>query len=459
MKQTPDEKKETHKKKTPVKKKVETGSWPCKMNGCNKVFAREADLKRHQRTTKTHSMPGFACPQCDATFTRTDALRRHQKSRHNGIVMAPVEQDKFHSIADNDAESCGSRSRSVTPSKEGEGSSANGSPPQAVAQPGTSGPGSYYRSHTMNQSYIPPRSHSGMVMDPHYSQSIGPPTSAARLHQATWSGPPPPWAEAPPPPGHPMYHMPPPGYYPPHYRYAPPGMPMPPHMHPGMPPEYMGHPPYGAPYPPPHPGAAPPPPNGSASPPHREKDDAESEDAEMDEGSSRGSPAIDPSLEQPTQALHPSSIQGGQQEPPSAEANEDSLGISHAEAEAAVKAVLALQKAESGGPAAPDAEAKQAPSPAPSQPAAIPEVPEQSSEQQASPVSAPDASADVDVDADADGEADGDGEEVKSDMADDAPATTALVAQQQGEIVTEDGVAMLNPAELLTQESLASPPP
>ena len=51
-----------------------------------------------------------------------------------------------------DGESSGSRSRSVTPSKEGEGSSANGSPPQAVAQPGTSGPGSYYRQHTMNQS-------------------------------------------------------------------------------------------------------------------------------------------------------------------------------------------------------------------------------------------------------------------------------------------------------------------
>lgn len=62
--------------------------WPCKINGCNKQFAREADLKRHQRTTKSHSMPGLcvsvifylyisvhaytcsACPQCDATFTR-----------------------------------------------------------------------------------------------------------------------------------------------------------------------------------------------------------------------------------------------------------------------------------------------------------------------------------------------------------------------------------------------------
>lgn len=30
----------------------------CKINGCKKRFAREADLKRHQRTTKTHSMAG-----------------------------------------------------------------------------------------------------------------------------------------------------------------------------------------------------------------------------------------------------------------------------------------------------------------------------------------------------------------------------------------------------------------
>ncbi|KAH9923186.1 uncharacterized protein BXZ73DRAFT_51124, partial [Epithele typhae] len=36
-----------------------TGSWPCKMDGCKKVFAREADLKRHQRTTKTHSIPSL----------------------------------------------------------------------------------------------------------------------------------------------------------------------------------------------------------------------------------------------------------------------------------------------------------------------------------------------------------------------------------------------------------------
>ena len=53
----PEEKKESHKKKTHSKKASEYGSWHCKINDCNKVFAREADLKRHQRTTKGHSEP------------------------------------------------------------------------------------------------------------------------------------------------------------------------------------------------------------------------------------------------------------------------------------------------------------------------------------------------------------------------------------------------------------------
>lgn len=43
----------------PVPPEADATSWPCKMNGCSKVFAREADLKRHQRTTRSHSVPSL----------------------------------------------------------------------------------------------------------------------------------------------------------------------------------------------------------------------------------------------------------------------------------------------------------------------------------------------------------------------------------------------------------------
>ncbi|KAJ4470900.1 hypothetical protein J3R30DRAFT_1134797 [Lentinula aciculospora] len=81
----------TTKKAAATAKNSGHGVWPCEMNGCDKQFAREADLKRHQRTTKLHSMAGFACPQCEANFTRADALRRHQKSRHND----PMESEQL----------------------------------------------------------------------------------------------------------------------------------------------------------------------------------------------------------------------------------------------------------------------------------------------------------------------------------------------------------------------------
>ncbi|KAF5332474.1 hypothetical protein D9611_005201 [Ephemerocybe angulata] len=84
-----EEKKESpsNRKSWGAKKTGNATVWPCTIDGCDKQFAREADLKRHQRTTKLHSMPSYACPQCHATFTRTDAQRRHQKSRHNGVVI------------------------------------------------------------------------------------------------------------------------------------------------------------------------------------------------------------------------------------------------------------------------------------------------------------------------------------------------------------------------------------
>lgn len=37
----------------------ESGVWACGIPGCGKKFAREADLKRHQRTTKFHSTAGL----------------------------------------------------------------------------------------------------------------------------------------------------------------------------------------------------------------------------------------------------------------------------------------------------------------------------------------------------------------------------------------------------------------
>lgn len=232
-KQTPEQKKESQKRKTTQKKKVtETGVWPCKIDGCNKQFAREADLKRHQRTTKLHSVPGFACPQCDATFTRTDALRRHQKSRHNGVIIEPTEVEKKKGSTEPQASISQSHSRSPSPSPKGAENPTDGAPTPVGALGGSQGPHSYYRQHTMPAgAYMPPPL--GVIVEGQYPPNIGLPTSSARLHQATWpQGAWIPDGSQPPP-------MPPMGYpHPAYYSYYR-GMPHPP---PGPPPsELMTH--------------------------------------------------------------------------------------------------------------------------------------------------------------------------------------------------------------------------
>ncbi|TRM70457.1 hypothetical protein BD626DRAFT_477505 [Schizophyllum amplum] len=89
--------------------------WPCKLDGCKKQFQREADLRRHQRTSRTHSKATHICPQCEATFTRPDACRRHQRSKHGTVsepLVAPAsaganEEDDGSTGADGDGDGDG----------------------------------------------------------------------------------------------------------------------------------------------------------------------------------------------------------------------------------------------------------------------------------------------------------------------------------------------------------------
>lgn len=139
--------------------------------------------------------------------------------RHNGVIIEPVanEAQKNKEDGDNEAGSSGSKpeSRSTSPTAKTKGKARgkkNAGTPTALANPGTagpsSGPSSYYRQHTMQNGAPHIRrlylltsftlvvfSPQGLIMDPQqYAQNnLGLPTSATRLHQASWP-PPPPWA-------------------------------------------------------------------------------------------------------------------------------------------------------------------------------------------------------------------------------------------------------------------------
>ncbi|KAM5539856.1 hypothetical protein V8D89_006359 [Ganoderma adspersum] len=448
-KQTPDDKKESKKKSSAaaansVKKKPDTGSWPCKMDGCKKVFAREADLKRHQRTTKTHSIPGFQCPQCDATFTRTDALRRHQKSRHNGVVIEPIEQEKDKDSGE--AASSGSRSPSPaeSPARSLAEGSVKGSPsagPSSSAGGSSSRTSSYYRPHTMQDGYYPgypPRPPPGVMMDPHYPPPpMGLPTSATR---GSWqpAAVPPPW---PGPDGPPL---PPPGmyipasYYPsPYYRH--PGMP--PHL-PQINPELLAQS------------------NGNGIGPPESSLRNTSADTPKAERSTSASPSAGPGEDTAKQARN----------------EDEGPDASTLMAAAALQAVLAYQKEQEAreaearaasastdeGPAHSQSDQRLSPAEAPSQAVRVERPPN------AGPSIIP--TTQIDPDLDAVGEPDGEATVSPEDEGGER-------GKSAEEFVSEGGTPMLNPgeldasrattveltamlvAELLTQESLASPPP
>lgn len=169
-------------------------------------------------------------------------------TRHNGVIIEPVETSKGQEDGDEAGSSAskdGSRSTSPSTKAKGKGKTKKHDPdaPTALANPGTagpaSGPSSYYRQHTMqNGTYrlrIPhPSSHQrscypteGVIMDTtqQYAQNGG--ASAARLHQASWP-PPPPWAAegSQAQMGTISYHPSQPGYYQPSPYYRQNGPPM-----------------------------------------------------------------------------------------------------------------------------------------------------------------------------------------------------------------------------------------
>ncbi|KAL5476530.1 hypothetical protein ACEPAI_3387 [Sanghuangporus weigelae] len=164
--------------------------WVCKFNNCNKKFVREADLKRHQATSIAHriqtlcmkcpmpmfeataeiliSKPSSCCPQCGSTFTRTDALKRYQRSRHNSGQIDTIASSNNGSI---DGETEGSatpapQSRSQSPGQ-GEGLNQKSShsqfipvptimtQPEAPGRP--TGTQSYYAPDMVNAVFIPSR--------------------------------------------------------------------------------------------------------------------------------------------------------------------------------------------------------------------------------------------------------------------------------------------------------------
>ncbi|KAI0814829.1 hypothetical protein BC629DRAFT_1588527 [Irpex lacteus] len=230
----PEEKKEILQRKKPHSK---TGLWACKINDCNKSFAREADLKRHQRTTKGHSQPGYACPQCDATFTRTDALRRHQKSRHNGVIIESSSNAKISADdSDHTDTSMSSPSRDNSPVRD---EPEDSELPKPTLKPESTARATYQRSQATLSHYgspLPPPP--AIFIDGGYSHAIAIPTSAARLQ---WPSTPP-WStegSPAPPPAPQLYPV--SSYYAPstYYRHGPPILPA--GYPPPYPPDYITH--------------------------------------------------------------------------------------------------------------------------------------------------------------------------------------------------------------------------
>ncbi|KAL5519331.1 hypothetical protein ACEPAH_1014 [Sanghuangporus vaninii] len=145
--------------------------WVCKLNNCNKK--NDSDLMYGvfiSEETVEILIPELSscCPQCDSTFTRTDALKRHQRSRHSSGQIDTIASSNSGSI---DGETEGSatpapQSRSQSPGQ-GEGSHQKSSQlqfipvptimtqPEAPGRP--TGTQSYYTPDMVNAVFLPSR--------------------------------------------------------------------------------------------------------------------------------------------------------------------------------------------------------------------------------------------------------------------------------------------------------------
>ncbi|KAL5533873.1 hypothetical protein ACEPAG_333 [Sanghuangporus baumii] len=151
--------------------------WVCKLNNCNKK--NDSDLMYEVSMLETAaeiliSKPSRCCPQCDSTFTRTDALKRHQRSRHNSGQIDTIASSNNGSI---DGETEGSstpapQSRSQSPGQ-GEVSNQKSSHSQFIPVPTImtqpeapglpTGTQSYYAPDMINTVFIPSRIPDGKI--------------------------------------------------------------------------------------------------------------------------------------------------------------------------------------------------------------------------------------------------------------------------------------------------------